>query len=60
MKKYEYKLFENDQNHLRVQYPDHGKLDVYLNELGYDGWQLVNYHQFNGVEYIIMMREKES
>lgn len=60
MKKFEYKLFVNDHNHLQATESDYTELQVYLNELGDDGWQLVNYYQFNEVQYMIMMREKES
>ncbi len=59
MKQFEYKLFENDQNHLRANESDYRKLDVFLNELGDDGWQLVDYHQSEGRQYMIMMREKK-
>ena len=53
MKKFEYKLMTNDQRHV-----DSKDLDEFLNEVGQEGWELVDYQMMDwGTQHMIFKRE---
>lgn len=54
MKKFEYKIVDNDQRKL-----DHVKLIDFLNEHGNDGWELVDFQTQGGIQSMIFIKERE-